>query len=375
MIWLWIGFVAAVVGLLVVDLTLLHRKSERVSTKSALKWVGVFVGLALAFNVAVYFIYQHDVLGFGTKFAERARAAEAAEMVSLGKLSKEEAAAWKPPRGTAAAEAVESPGMTAAQQYLAGWLTEYSLSVDNIFVIALIFTHFSVPLAMQRRVLFWGILGALVMRGGMILGGAKLIEHFNWILYVFGAFLIYTAFKLAFSKEGDDGDELENAWYVRGVRKLLPLSPRFDGDRFTTRLEDGRLAATPLLLVLVIVEITDVVFAVDSIPAIFGITTDPFLVFTSNVFAILGLRSLFFALSGLMDKFHYLKYSLAAILGFVGLKMLAEMPAVDVHVPTAWSLGVIVGALALGIGASLLYARRRPAAPEEGTAPDAPPGA
>ena len=365
MIWLWIGFIAFIIVLLVVDLGVIHRGAHTVSPASAMRWVAFFIALGLVFNVAVYFIYQHDWLGFGSSFTNALRLAAADEVVQAGGIKPEQMGSWQPPAGSVAAREIAAPGLTAALQFLTGWLTEYALSIDNIFVIAVVFGHFRVPAQYQHRVLFWGILGALVMRGAMILGGTTLIARFHWLLYVFGAFLILTAIKLAISRE-DKQEDFEKRPLIRGLRKLVPVSSGFDGQKFLTRLSTGALAATPLLLVLIIVEATDLVFALDSIPAILGITTDPFLVFTSNVFAILGLRSLFFALSGMMSKFEYLKYSLAAILGFVGAKMLLEMPVFDVEIPAAVSLGVIAGALGIGVGASLWHARRQSGAAPAG---------
>src|SRR3712207_5931875 len=209
-------------------------------------------------------------------------------------------------------------GGTAAGEYLAGYLIEKSLSVDNIFVFALIFAYFAVPAAYQHRVLFWGVLGAIFFRAIFIAAGAALLSTFHWIIYVFGAFLVLTGIKMA--RHQGDGVHPERNPALRLLRRFLPLTGEYHGQRFLVRL-DGRLWATPLLAVLVVVETTDVIFAVDSIPAIFAITRDPFLVFTSNAFAILGLRSLYFALAGLMDKFHYLKVALAVLLGVVGGKI------------------------------------------------------
>lgn len=356
MIWLWAGFLAFIAVLLVLDLGILHRKNEAVPAKSALKWVAFFVLLGALFNVGVYFIYENNWLNSGERFSEQIRRFEAAKLVSAGKLPADMAATWTPPPESAAAKDMSRPGRTAAVQFLTGWLTEYSLSVDNIFVIALIFTHFRVAPKYQHRVLFWGILGALAMRGAMILTGTALIARFHWLIYLFGAFLIFTAIKMVLAGDGGEVD-FENRRIIRWARKLIPMSPTYHGSHFFTRI-DGRLMATPMLLVLLVVETTDVIFALDSIPAILGITTDPFLVFTSNVFAILGLRSLFFALSGLMDKFHYLKYSLALILGFVGAKMLLEVPAIGVEISSTVSLMVIGGVLAMGVIASLAHAGR-----------------
>jgi tellurite resistance protein TerC len=270
-------------------------------------------------------------------------------------------------------------GQTAAMQFLAGWLTEYSLSVDNLFVIALIFSYFKIPAKFQHRVLFWGIIGALVARGVMIFAGTALVSRFEWLLYLLGAFLVYTGVKMALSNEDEERD-FDKMLVVKLTRKIFPLTTELEGEHFFVR-HAGKIAATPLLLVLVIIETTDVIFAVDSIPAIIGITRDEFIIFTSNVFAILGLRSLFFALAALMDKFHYLKYSLSFVLAFVGVKMLLEgvqhvrtllgkvttipswlewLPDHAIHVPTAVSLGVIVASLTLGVVASLLYAKSHP---------------
>lgn len=396
MIWLWIGFIAFVLFMLALDLGVFNRKAHEVSPKEAMRWVGVFVTLGLLFAVAVYYIYEHNWMGIGTNFMETLPHAGGAEPAHLpihtpGEIGAriEEGAAGR------------SVGLTAAMQYIAGWLTEYALSVDNIFVIAMVFSYFKVPSKYQHRVLFWGILGALIMRGVMIVAGVKLVQQFEWVLYIFGVILIFTAIKML-KGESDDFNP-EKSRTVRIARRLFPVSQGFEGQKFFTRLpvaagvsgepsgvateegtarRVGRLAITPLFLVLLIVEVTDVVFAVDSIPAIIGITRDPFLVFTSNVFAIMGLRSLYFALASLMNKFHYLKYSLSAVLAFVGVKMLLEgvhhlrrlesvlpdsmgglvrwIPSHQVHLPTAASLGFILLALVAGVVASLAYARRHP---------------
>jgi len=239
-----------------------------------------------------------------------------------------------------------------ALEFVTGYVVEYSLSVDNIFVFLLIFSFFRVSGPNQRRVLLWGIVGAILMRALMIIGGAALLARFEWFIYVFGAFLVWTGLKIGFQKEKEI--EPDKSLFVRVVKKVFPLTSELRGSHFFVR-EGGRLMATPLLLVLVVVETTDVVFAVDSIPAVFGVTQHPFIVYTSNIFAILGLRSLFFLVSGVMGKFHYLKPSLAVILVFVGLKMCAQE---FVHVSAAVSLAVIVGVLATGIAASLFSSQR-----------------
>jgi tellurite resistance protein TerC len=304
-LWLWAGFNLFVLAMLAVDLGIFHRDSHAVSLREAGIWSAVWIALALLFNVGVW-----KYLG-------------------------------------------PQPGV----EFLTGYLIEKSLSIDNIFVIALLFAYFKVPDRYQHRVLFWGILGALVMRAAFILAGAALLERFHWIIYLFGAFLILTGIKMALAPE--KGLEPEKNPVVRLVRRLMPVTSDYRGASFFVR-EGGRLAATPLFLVLVMVEFTDLVFAVDSIPAIFAVTRDPFLVYTSNVFAILGLRSLYFLLAGIMDKFEYLKLGLAAILVFVG----AKMALVDwVKVPAGISLGVIASILTVAVVASLLKARRlaRPA--------------
>lgn len=303
-IWLWVGFNVFVLGMLALDLGVFHRKAHVVGFKEAGIWSAVWIALALAFNAGVWHFF----------------------------------------------------GPQKGMEFLTGYLIEKSLSVDNIFIFALIFSYFAVPQQYQHRVLFWGILGALVMRAIFIAAGAALISNFHWIIYVFGAFLILTGIKMVFTP--DKGLEPEKNPVVKLVRRLMPVTDRYHGQKFFTR-ENGALAATPLFLVLALVETTDLIFAVDSIPAIFAVTTDPFIVYTSNVFAILGLRSLYFLLAGVMNKFEYLKLGLAAILVFVG----AKMALVDVYkIPSAVSLGVVAAILAVAVAASLLRVRRRAAA-------------
>lgn len=247
-------------------------------------------------------------------------------------------------------------GSRPALEFLTGYLIEYALSVDNLFVFLVVFGYFGVPHEYRHRVLFWGILGAIVLRAGFILAGAALLARFQWMVMIFGAFLILTGIKILVQRDVEV-DPGRNP-VVRLARRLLPLTPAYYGQRFFVRL-DGRLFATPLLLVLLVLEATDVVFAVDSIPAIFGITRDPFLVFTSNIFAILGLRALFFLLASFMDRFHYLKVGLGLVLAFIGTKM---MLAEAYHIPIGWSLGIIVAILGGAVAASLLFP---PPAPEE----------
>jgi tellurite resistance protein TerC len=313
---LWAAFVAFILVMLAFDLGIVNRRAHEIRIREAALWTAGTVVIALAFNAVIYVMYQHHWLGMGLHPGQ------------------------------------EENGSQAAVQYLTGYIVELSLSLDNVFVIALIFQYFRIPSKYQHRVLFWGILGALVMRGAMILAGAALIRRFEWVIYVFGAFLIFSAVKMFFMRH--ESMHPERNLLVRGARKLYPVSGELDGQNFFTRL-GGRRAMTPLMLVLLLVESTDVLFAVDSIPAIFAITRDPFIVFTSNVFAILGLRSMYFALAGAMDRFQYLKTSLVFVLAYVGVKMLLS------HVfpiPGAVSLVVIVGMLATGVIASVIAGRR-----------------
>ncbi len=240
-----------------------------------------------------------------------------------------------------------------AGDYFGAYLTEKSLSIDNVFVFAVLFSAFAVPAAYQRRVLFYGVFGALVLRGALIAAGASLIGEFEWILYILGALLILSGFRMA---RGKDLIDLERNVGIRGLRRIVPVTPSYVGSRFMTRL-DGRLKATPLLLALLAIEVTDLVFAMDSIPATFGITTDVFLVFTANAFALLGLRSLYFVLAGAMDRFTYLKYGLAALLAFIGSKMLL---APFLTIPIVASLPIIVSIIGISIAASIWHGRQVP---------------
>ncbi len=296
----WMGFTVFVLAMLAIDLGVFNRQAHAVTTREASIWVTVWVTLAVIFGIGMYVV-----------------------------------------RGPAP-----------ALEYFTGYIIEYSLSMDNIFVFVLIFSYFAVPARYQHRVLFWGILGALVMRATMILAGAALIARFYWIIYVFGAFLIFTGIRMALHQETEIHPESNPL--IKLVRRLMPVTPDYEGSSFFAR-HGGKLMATPLFVVLVMVESTDLVFAVDSIPAIFAVTRDPFIVYTSNVFAILGLRSLYFLLKGAVDKFHYLQLSLAAVLTFVGIKMVLS----DVyHMPIVISLGVIVTLLGIGVVASLIRTRR-----------------
>jgi tellurite resistance protein TerC len=299
-IWFWVVFALFLAGMLALDLGVFHRKAHAVRFREAAAWSAVWVTLSLLFAAGVY--------------------------------------------------AYEGP--ETALEFLTGYLVEYSLSVDNIFVIAMIFSYFAIPASYQHRVLFWGVLGALIMRAVFIGLGAYVLERWDWVVYAFGALLLVTGIKMALREDKTYDGEQDPV--VRWARRVIPLTTRYDGQRFWT-LENGKRVATPLFLVLLLVEFTDLVFAVDSIPAIFAITTDPFVVFTSNAFAILGLRSMYFLLAGVMHRFVYLRYGLAAILVFVGMKMLL----IDLwHVPTPLSLAVIGGLLALSVTASLWRSRR-----------------
>ena len=303
-LWLWVGFNVFVLAMLALDLGVFHRQSHVVSFRESMAWTVVWIGLALVFNLGVW----------------------------------------------------HYAGSQKALEFFTGYLIEKSLSVDNVFVFALLFSYFAVPPKYQHKVLFWGILGALVMRAVMIGLGSALITRFTWIVYVFGAFLILTGLKMILKREEEIHPERNPV--VRAFKRLMPVTSGYREDRFFVR-ENGVRHATPLFVVLLLVEVSDVIFAVDSIPAIFAVTTDPFIVYTSNVFAILGLRSLYFALAGVMDKFHYLKIGLGVVLTFVGTKMILAHTAWKID--TIVSLGVIVAILGLSIVASLVWPKKAPA--------------
>lgn len=296
-IWFWVGFIAFVLAMLALDLGVFHRRPHVVGPKEAGVWTGVWVALALAFAAGLFVLFSRRV----------------------------------------------------ALTFLAGYVIEEALSADNVFVMVLIFEYFRVPKSSQHRVLFYGILGALVMRGAFILAGSALISSFHWVLYIFGAMLIVTGVRMAVRR--DDEFRGDDNQIVRFVRRVLPMSDRFHDAHFFV-VETGRRLATPLLLVLILVEVTDLIFAIDSIPAIFGVTTDPFIVYTSNIFAVMGLRSLYFLLAAVVDRFHLLKYGLALILTFVGFKMLAER---WVEIDVALSLAIILSILGVSIVASLVW--------------------
>lgn len=355
---LWVLFVALVLGMLFLDLFVLNRKAHEVSLKQALVQTGCFVAIGALFAGAIYAIYLHDLGDRGTMFAHKfsTHAMDAAREAKIAGVE------LPPIESRPPITDFHAFARDASLQYLSGWITEYALSVDNIFVIALIFTYFRIPNKYQHRVLFWGIMGALILRGLMIGVGAAAVERFQWILYIFGAFLIFTAIKMVLANE-DEEPNPEEMFVYKAVTRFIRVTPQLDGEKFITRVPQTEgsstlvKAATPLFLVLVLVEFTDVIFAVDSIPAIFGITRDPFIVFTSNVFAILGLRSLYFALAGAMGLFKYLKPALAFVLAFIGVTMLLHMWHIDL--PTWVKLATIASALTIGVGASLLHANKQ----------------
>ena len=295
----WIGFLVFVLAMLALDLGVFHRHPHAVKVKEALTWSLVWVALAAGFGVLLYFAFGHE----------------------------------------------------RALEFAAGYVIEKALSVDNLFVFVVLFGAFQVPQRSQHRVLFWGVLGALLMRALFIAAGSALLLRFHWLIYLFGGFLVFTALKL-WREKGDGGQQspLEGKTYS-ALQRFIPTSTELDGERFFTK-KNGRRLATPLFVVLVLVELTDVIFAVDSIPAVFAVTRDPFIVFTSNVFAILGLRSLYFVLADFVQRFHYLKPALAIVLGFVGVKMLLTG---ILHIPTLVSLGVICTTL----GGAVWLSRRR----------------
>lgn len=301
-LWGWFAFIGLILVLLALDLGVFHRKAHVIEMKEAGLWVSFWISLSLLFGVFLWYIAGHE----------------------------------------------------AGLQYFTGYLIELSLSADNMFVFVLIFTAFAVPAQYQHRVLYYGILGALLMRGAMILGGAWLIKEFHWVLYLFGAFLVFTGIRMLLEREEREVD-VENNIAIRLVSRFAPIVPRYFEQRFFVRI-DGKRYATPLIVVLVLVELTDLMFAIDSIPAIFAVTRDPFIVFSSNVFAILGLRSMYFLLAGLVRRLAYLRYGLAFILSYIGVKMLIQ----DFYkIPTAVSLGIVIVTLAISVVVSLLLAERR----------------
>ncbi len=299
---MWIAFNVVVLGMLFLDLGVFNRKAHQAGLREALAWSGVWISLALAFNVLVYW--------------------------------------WH--------------GSQPALEFLTAYIVEKSLSFDNLFVFLMIFSYFHVPVALQHKVLFWGILGALVMRAIFIAAGISLLTRFNWIIYIFGIMLVYTGIKMLF-QHGQQLEPEKNP-IMKLVRRWLPCTDEFVGSKFFVK-RSGAWLVTPLFIVLVFVEVSDLIFAVDSIPAVLSISKDPFIVYTSNVFAILGLRALYFALAGIMVLFRFLSVGLSVVLMFVGGKMLISEVY---HVPVGWSLGVIAGVMAASIGASLIFPSKEP---------------
>jgi tellurite resistance protein TerC len=299
---LWIGFNLFIFLLLFIDLKVFNRKAHEITIKESLLWSGVWIGISLLFNVGVFFWY----------------------------------------------------GRESALQFFTGYLIEKSLSIDNLFVFLLLFSYFKVPPRYQHKVLYWGILGALIMRGILILLGAALISRFHWILYIFGLFLVITGIKMALQNEEKELHPERNI-VVRFFKKFFPVTAGYHEEKFFVKT-GGKRYGTLLIIVLLVVETTDLLFAVDSIPAIFAITQDPFIIYTSNVFAILGLRSLYFALAGMMDMFYYLRHGLSVVLTFIGLKMLL-LGLIDI--PIGVALGVVGGVLLIAVVASLIRAHRQ----------------
>ncbi|WP_418135562.1 TerC family protein [Agrobacterium sp. El2ro-1b] len=308
--WMWAVFISLVLGLLALDLGVLHKNYKEIGIRESLLMSGFYIAIGLAFGGWIW--YQS--------------------------------------------------GQQSAMEYVTGFVVEKSLAMDNIFIIAMIFSYFAIPRQYQHRVLLWGILGVIVLRGIMIAGGAAIVENFHWVLYLFAAFLVFTGLKMLFSSDHDEND-IGNNRILKFLRSRLPVTEKLHGEKFFVKETDattGKLKTfvTPLFLALIMVEIADLIFAVDSIPAIFAITTDPFIVYTSNIFAILGLRALYFALAALIHRFAYLKYALAAVLVFVGSKIfVADMLGIA-KIPPAVSLGVTVAILATGIIGSLIATRK-----------------
>ncbi len=363
MLWMYLGFIALILLLLALDLGVFHRHAHAISLRESLGWSVFWISLGLLFSIFIYYGYNNHWMGLGLTPDIMAGPPERIEGVGL----------------------VYNNGSEATIKYITGYLVEKSLAVDNIFVIAMLFGYFAVPAMYQHRVLFWGIIGALVMRGAMIAVGVELIHRFAWIIYVFGGFLIVTGIRMLFA--GESHSDPNRNPLVRLARRLMHVTERYHGQHFFVRsgsrasheppvpgadiqadrvadvAGEGVLMATPLLLALIMIEFTDLIFAVDSIPAIFAISADAFLVFTSNVFAILGLRSLYFALAGMIDRFQYLKVALSFVLILVGVKMLTHVPLkalLGKHF-NLYLLAAVLGILAVGVIASLL----RPAPPKQ----------
>ncbi|HEX3251307.1 MAG TPA: TerC family protein [Pyrinomonadaceae bacterium] len=321
--WFYLSFLGLVFLLLALDLGVFHRKAHAVGFREAATWSVVWIALSLLFNLGLYYFALW-------KFPQDAR------LMSVPGFDPN-AAAWR-----------------VALEFLTGYVIEKSLSVDNIFVFVMVFSYFAIPAKYQHRVLFYGILGALIFRGIFVALGAALMQY-HWVVIVFGLFLVFTGLKILFAKEKEI-DPNRNL-LIRLLKRVIPISPTLQGGKFVARI-DGRLLATPLLVALIFLEATDVIFAVDSVPAIFAITNEPLIVFTSNIFAILGLRALFFMLAGAVDKFHLLKYGLGVVLVFVGLKMVWLNQLFDGKFPILLSLGIISGVIAASVLLSLAFPKK-----------------
>ena len=310
---IWVLFISMIIVFLAIDLGIFNRDAHVISMKEASYWTSLWVTIALSFTGVIYYIYTQGLVANPTVLTPK----------------------------------------DAAINYVTGYLIELSLSIDNIFVIAVIFSSFKIPLKYQHRVLFWGILGAIIFRALMILFGVALINRVSWMIYVFGVFLIYTAFSMLRSSDSDF--DPRDSWVFKQIRKIIPITKDFEGEKFFVKKKHIR-AATPLFIALMVIEVTDVLFALDSVPAIIAITSDPFLVFSSNILAILGLRSMYFFLSNMLERFVYLEYSLIVILTFVGVKMLLSQVY---HIPNLVSLGCIFSCLMIGILASLFFTSQK----------------
>jgi len=334
---IWLGFLAIVLVLLALDLGIFHRKAHAPGVRESLMMSAFYVTLALSFSAAIYYLYYQSA----------------------------------PPGGFDKALAIEDNAeraARAAQLYLTGYIVEWSLSLDNIFVMSLIFGYFAVPREHQHRVLFWGILGVIILRASLIFVGAALVAQFHWVLYLFAAFLLWTGVMML-KKGGEDDPHIADNKAIKFLRRHMPVTDKMHGGKFWIREPDSatgkmKLFATPLFLALIVIEFADLVFALDSVPAIFAITTDPFIVYTSNIFAILGLRTLYFSLAALIHRFAYLKYALAATLIFIGAKIFVGEFLPGGKVPPEISLVVIIGLLSSGIFYSLWKTRKQRSAPQ-----------
>ncbi len=338
---MWGAFSVLILILLALDLFVFHKAAHEVKFKEAVGWSIFWVSLGLLFSLVVFYKYQAQFeTGHGGPVAAHTQPAGAG--------------------GAAVSDLVPTSAGDAAVKYVAAYLIEKSLSVDNLFIFLVIFSFFKIPPKYQHRVLFWGIFGALVLRTVFIFAGVALLAKFHWLIYILGAFLVFTGLKMAFSQGNKEDEDFSQKWVVRVCKKFVPFSDKLDGEHFFIK-QAGKWIATPLFLALVVVEATDVVFAVDSIPAVLAITSDPFIVLTSNIFAILGLRALYFALAGFMNLFVYLGHGLALILIFIGSKMVL----VDfIKVPTPLSLSVVGAILVISVGASLMFGPKKEASEE-----------